>query len=147
MKRQETAESFSRFFDNKIEKIGQGFVGGPSEKRVPPAHMFSCCHELSGHQILKLNYALKPTTAAVGPVSTKLALEFTHLLLPVFHKIVNPSLEPGIVAGAFKKAIVKPLIKSQTWTLRSSATTARCRTCRTCPRSLTEQLLMNCRHI
>ena len=32
VKPQEAVESFSRFFQDKIEKIGQGFVDEPSEK-------------------------------------------------------------------------------------------------------------------
>ena len=73
MKPQEAAESFSRFFNNKIAKIKPGFVDGPSEKSdakeqpvstVLSAHMFSCFHALSGDKILKLIHASKPTTAA-----------------------------------------------------------------------------------
>ena len=78
---------------------------------VPPAHMFSYFHALSRDQILKLIHASKPTTAAVDPVSTKFVLEFTNVLLPVFQKIVNLSLESGTVTKAFKKVVVKPLIK------------------------------------
>ena len=78
---------------------------------VPPAHMFSYFHALSRDQILKLIHASKPTTAAVDPVSTKFVLEFTNVLLPVFQKIVNLSLESSTVTKAFKKVVVKPLIK------------------------------------
>ena len=78
---------------------------------VPPAHMFSYFHALSRDQILKLIHASKPTTAAVDPVSTKFVLEFTNVLLPVFQKIVNLCLESGTVPRAFKKAVVKRLIR------------------------------------
>ena len=83
MKPQEAAESISRFFNNKIEKIRQGFVDGPSEEShakehrvssVPPVHMISCFHALSGDQILKFIRASKPTTAAVDPVLAKFVL-------------------------------------------------------------------------
>ena len=81
-------------------KIRQSFVDGPSEESdakeyfvstVPPTHMWSCFHALSGDQILKLIHASKPTTAAVDPVSTNFVLEITNVLLPVFQKIVNLS--------------------------------------------------------
>ena len=94
MKPQEAAESFSRFFKNKIEKIRQGFVDGPSKESdakehlvssVPPAHVFSCFDALSGDQSFKRIHASTPTTAAVDPMSTKFVLEFTNVLLPVFH--------------------------------------------------------------
>ena len=70
--------------------------------------MLSC---IVWDQILKLIYVSKPTTAAVDPVSTKFVLEFTNVLLPVFQRIVNLSLESGTAPEAFKKAVVKPLIK------------------------------------
>ena len=81
MKPQEAAESFSRFFNDKTEKMRPGFVDGPSQKSdakehlvstVPPAHMFSCFHALSGDQILKLIHASKPTTADVDSVWTEI---------------------------------------------------------------------------
>ena len=73
--------------------------------------MFSYFHALSRDQILKLIHASKPTTAAVDPVSTKFVLESTNVLLPVFQKIINVSLESGTVPRVFKKAVVQPLIK------------------------------------
>ena len=65
----------------------------------------------SEDQILKLIRESKSTTATVDPAPTKLVLEFTDVLLPVFQKIVNLSLTSGTVPIAFKKAVVKPLIK------------------------------------
>ena len=44
-------------------------------------------------------------------MTTKFLIEFTTVLLPVFQKIVNLSLESGTVPKAFKKAVLKPLIK------------------------------------
>ena len=73
--------------------------------------MFTCFHALSGDQVVKLIHACKPTTTAADPLSTEFVLEFTNVLLPVFQKIVNLSLESGTVPRAFKKAVVKPLIK------------------------------------
>ena len=90
-----------------------GFVDGPSQKSdakehlvstVPPAHMFSCFRVLSGDQILKFIHASQPATAAVDPVPTKFVLEFTKVLLPVFQKILNLSLESGTVPRAFNKS-------------------------------------------
>ena len=73
--------------------------------------MFSCFHALSLDQILKLIHASKPTTSAVDLVWTKFALVLSNVLLPVFQKIINVSLESGTVPRVFKKAVVKPLIK------------------------------------
>ena len=44
-------------------------------------------------------------------MSTNFVLEFTNVLLPVFQKIGNLSLESGTVPKVFKKPVVKPLIK------------------------------------
>ena len=116
MKPRKAAEAFSRFFQSfffLIEKIRQGFVDGPSEESdakehlissVPPVHMISCFHALSGDQILKHIHASKPTTAAADPLSTKFVLEFTNVLLPVLQKIVNLSLESGTVPRGTQKS-------------------------------------------
>ena len=64
-------------------------------------------------QILKLIRESKSTTATVDPAPTKLVLEFTDVLLPVFQKIVNLSLTSGTVPIAFKKAVVKTIDKKK----------------------------------
>ena len=112
MKPQVADESFSRFFHNKIEKIRQGFVDEASEEsegkehlgsHVPLANTLSRFCSLSGDHIPEIIQASKPTTAAVGHVSIKFLLEFTDVLLPLFQKIVNLSLESGTVPRALKK--------------------------------------------
>ena len=75
--------------------------------------MLSSFYALSEDKILKLIRESKSTTATVDPAPTKLVLEFADILLPVFHKIVNLSLTSGTVLIAFKKAVVKPLIKKK----------------------------------
>ena len=78
---------------------------------VHSSDLLSSFYALSEDQILKLIRESKSTTATVDPAPTKLVLEFTDVLLPVFQKIVNLSLTSGTVPIAFKKAVVKPLIK------------------------------------
>ena len=51
-------------------------------------------------------------TAATDPVPTEFLLDFTDILLPVIQKIVNLSLQSGIVPEALKKVIVKLLVCS-----------------------------------
>ena len=114
---QEAAKSFSRFFQEKIETIRQEFNNDPlgtTENFASSVHssdLLSSFDALSEDQILKLIRESKSTTATVDPAPTKLVLEFTDVLLPVFQKIVNLSLTSGTVPIAFKKAVVKPLIK------------------------------------
>ena len=114
---QEAAKSYSRFFQGKIETIRQEFSDDPLDttenvaSSVHSSDMLSSFHAHSEDQILKLIRESKSTTATVDTVPTKLVLEFTDVLLPVFQKIVNLSLTSGIVPTAFKKAVVKLLIK------------------------------------
>ena len=116
---QEAAKSFSRFFQEKIDTIRQEFNDDPLDttenfaSSVHSSDMLSSFYALSEDQILKLIRESKSTTATVDPAPTKLVLEFTDVLLPVFQKIVNLSLTSGTVPTAFKKAVVKPLIKKR----------------------------------
>ena len=107
---QEAAKSFSRFFQEKIEKIKQEFSYDPLEttknftSSVHSSYMLSSFHALSEDQILKLIRESKSTTAIADPAPTKLVLEFTDVLLPVFQKIVSLSLTSGTVPIALKKS-------------------------------------------
>ena len=107
---QEAAKSFSRFFQEKIEKIRQEFSYDPSDttenfaSSVYSSDMLSSFYALSEGQILKLIRESKSTTATVDPAPTELVLEFTVVLLPVFQKIVSLSLTSGTVPIAFKKS-------------------------------------------
>ena len=114
---QEAAKSFSRSFQEKIETIRKEFNNDPLDttenfaSSVHSSDLLSSFYALSEDQILKLIRESKSTTATVDPAPTKLVLEFTDVLLPVFQKIVNLSLTSGTVPIAFKNAVVKPLIK------------------------------------
>ena len=114
---QEAAKSFYRFFQEKIETIRQEFNDDPldtSENFASSVHSsdtLSRFHALSEDQNLKLIRESKSTTATVDSAPTKLILELIDVLLPVFQKIVSLSFTSGTVPSAFKKAVVKPLIK------------------------------------
>ena len=114
---QEAAKSLSRFFQEKIETIRKEFNNAPLDttenfaSSVHSSDLLSSFYALSEDQILKLIRESKSTTATVDPAPTKLVLEFTDILLPVFQKIVNVSLTSGTVPTAFKKAVFKLLIK------------------------------------
>ena len=87
---QEAAKSFSWFFQEKIETIRQEFNDDPLDttenftSSVPSIDVLSRFHALSEDQIRKLIRESKSTTATVDPAPTKLVLEFTDILLPVF---------------------------------------------------------------
>ena len=111
----EAACLFSDFFQNKIQQIMHTFSSTPPvEDDITPnssASVLSVFHTLSEDQVLKLLAKSTPTTAAIDPVPTTFVLEFTDILLSFFCKIINLSLQSGTVPQAFKKAIVKPLLK------------------------------------
>ena len=114
---QEAAKSFSRFFQEKTETIRQEFNDDPLDtiesftSSVPSVDTLSRFLALSEDQNLKLIRESKSTTATVDPAPTK--LELIDVLLPVFQKIVSLSFTSGTVPSAFKKAVVKPLIKKR----------------------------------
>ena len=107
--------------------------------------MLSSFYALSEDQILKLIRESKSTNSDRRPGSNQTLLEFTDVLLPVFRKIVNLSLTSGTVPTAFKKAVVKPLIKKKP-NLDPEVTTVRCPAYPICPRSSRERLPTSCRH-
>ena len=138
----EAAKLFSRFFQEKFEKIRQGFNDEPLNttenftSSVPSIDWLSRLHVLSEDQILKLTRESNSTTATVDPVPPKVVLEFTDVLLPVLQKTVSVSLD--IWHCAFKKAVVKPMEKKRKkfLSLRLSVNTVQCRTYPMCPRTL-----------
>ena len=86
---QEASKSFSRFFQEKIETIGQEFNDDPLDttenfaSSVHSSDMLSSFYALSEDQILKLIRESKSTTTTVDPAPTKPVLELTDVLLPV----------------------------------------------------------------
>ena len=100
---------FPDSFKKKIQTIRKEFNDDPLDttenfaSSVHSSDLLSSFYALSEDQILKLIRESKSTTATVDPAPTKLVLEFTDVLLPVFQKIVNLSLTSGTVPIAFKK--------------------------------------------
>ena len=105
-----------------------------------PSAPFSCFKPVTVEQIRKLILKSKPTTTATDPVPTKFLLDFTDVLSPVVQKIVNLSLQSGIVSKAGKKAVVK----SQTLTLMFLQTTGQLQTIRICLKSSGERFRRSC---
>jgi hypothetical protein len=111
---QKIADSFSDFFQEKIEKIRLGFS---SDAARDASHSdtstvnFSRFSPLVAEDIRKLILKANPTTSALDPAPTKFVLEFLETLLPVFERMINLSLSSGIVPRSFKTASVIPLLK------------------------------------
>ena len=107
---QEAAKSFSRFFQEKIETIRQEFNNDPlgtTENFASSVHssdLLSSFYALSEDQILKLIRESKSTTATVDPAPTKLVLEFTDVLLPVFQKKSQSESHIWHCANCFQKS-------------------------------------------
>ena len=62
-------------------------------------------------QIRGLIARSKPTTSDSDPVPTGLLLECTDVIVFVTWRIVNPSLETGVVLNELKQDTFKPLLK------------------------------------
>ena len=98
---QEAAKLLSRFFQEKIETSRQEFIDDPLDttenfaSSVHSSDILSSFYALSEDQILKLIRESKSTTATVDTAPTKLVLEFTDVLLPVFQITVSLSLTSG----------------------------------------------------
>ena len=55
----------------------------------------------------------KKKSCSLDPMPTKLLLEFTDTLLPLFVKLINLSLVSGQFPSAWKVALVQPLLKQE----------------------------------
>ena len=88
----EAAESFSRFFQEKIETIRQEFNDDPLDttenfaSNVHSSDMLSSFYALSEDQIPKLIRESKSTTATVDPAPTKLFLNSVTFFCLCFKK-------------------------------------------------------------
>ena len=116
----ELATKFNEFFVKKIVTIHQNLQAvqvtlpvssAPSAplpiRDIPtPLHSFeSSTHE----EIKKIIMESKTTQCAQDPIPTKFVKECVKVLLPVLTKIVNLSLEEGVMPLSLKKALVVPL--------------------------------------
>ena len=109
---EELANKFADFFINKIEKIRSQFQQSrlytqPSQK----CNSITQFRPISDEETLKI-LNMKKTTCDVDPCNINFLMEFKGTLLGTWTKIINKSLLSGCFLLSWKKAIIRPLIKS-----------------------------------
>ena len=110
---EELANNFADFFINKIEKIRSQFQ--QSKLYTPPSWMcknFIQFRPISDEETLKILNNMKKTTCDVDPCNINFLMEFKGILLGTWTKIINKLLLSGYFLQSWKKAIIRPLIKS-----------------------------------
>ena len=107
------ANKFADFFIGKIEKIRSQFHQARSY--TPPSRKcknMTQFRPMSEEEILKILNNMKKTTCDVDPCNMNFLMEFRDVLLGTWTKIINKSLLSGHYLQSWKKAIIRPLIKS-----------------------------------
>ncbi|KAK6192629.1 hypothetical protein SNE40_004070 [Patella caerulea] len=110
------ANEFSEFFSNKIFKIRNDISTITTSKGTGQDKYFSGrkldhFKPFSEAEMLILLKESKPTWCLLDPFPTKILLQCADTLVPVITKVINSSLQSGIVPHPFKVAVIKPLIK------------------------------------
>jgi exonuclease III len=106
------ASEFSKHFDEKIETIRSKLQSDPIP--IPNSFNGSPLTRFAPVQPERLrNLITKMATkhSSLDPLPTWLVKECLDELLPILTKIVNTSLELGIMPDHYKHAIIKPLLK------------------------------------
>ena len=110
---EELANNFSDFFVKKIEKIRSQFQQSrlytPTSQKCKNMTQF---RPISDEETLKILNNMKKTTCDVDPCNMNFLMEFKGILLGTWTKIINKSLLTGYFLQSWKKAIIRPLIKS-----------------------------------
>ena len=110
---EELANNFADFFIDKIEKIRSQFQ--QSRPYTPPSQKcknITQFRPISDEETLKILNNMKKTTCDVDPCNINFLMEFKGTLLGTWTKIINKSLLGGCFLQSWKKAIIRPLIKS-----------------------------------
>ena len=114
MSSEKAAETLSKFFTDKVEKIRKSFEERDSLPLVddvfagiPLVELIPVCEE----GLKRIILSSKPTYSTVDPIPTKIVLTCMDILLPVFVRIINTCLLSAKIPRPFKTAIIKPLLK------------------------------------
>ena len=67
---------------------------------------------ITEEEIYKTIITMNSTTSSNDPCNTKFILNFSHILVPVWTKIINKSIVEGTVLKCWKEAIILPIQKN-----------------------------------
>ena len=113
---EDLAQTFSDFFSSKVMKIREAihqdssisplrdespFTGEPLSTFIPATEQ----------EVLKLLSKAPDKYCDLDPIPTWIVKQCAPQLIPLITAIVNQSLETSFVPPAFKKAVIKPLLK------------------------------------
>ena len=114
---QQLANNFKDFFARKIETIREKFPASIEDAfdndLQSPEDSFSEFRLMTEPEVLKLIASAATKSCEIDPVPTHILKQCTSELLPVITRIINLSLETGVVPDTQKLAIVRPLLKKK----------------------------------
>ena len=109
---EDLANSFADFFQSKIEKIHEMFVGteayNPESKSIPKLCQFTPMTELEVKTIIM---AMKSKSFEIYPIPRHIFKQLLPSVLPIVTKIVILSLSEGEFSNKWKVAVVRPSLK------------------------------------
>ena len=112
------ANQLGTFFIQKIETIGsnldgmaQGLPALPDDLAPVSPPPFSNFSPLTEETVRKLINSSAKKSCTLDPMPTSLVMDCIDVLLPIITKMINLSLESGLLADDWKCALVLPLLK------------------------------------
>ncbi|KAK3516040.1 hypothetical protein QTP70_002661, partial [Hemibagrus guttatus] len=110
-----TAEDFTTFYTEKIERICQTFTPLPTSSTSHIHHSASPSltqlSTVAAEEVLQITWSCNPTTCPLDPIPSAMIQTISPDLLPFITTVINRSLTSGHVPTVFKKARVIPILK------------------------------------
>ena len=111
--KEELANNFAEFFEQKILTIREKFEGIPQYKTEPDTSVPQLAKftPMTENQVELIIKNMKSKHCELDCIPMHILKEMMPVVLPTIMKIVNLSLSKGIFSEQWKTAIVKPLLK------------------------------------
>jgi len=113
--RKTLANRFSTFFVQKIIKIRQRLTNNTQNAdeipTIEPTSILSAFKPAIEDEVRKAIFKSKSKSRSQDPIPTTLLKDCVNALLPVRTKIINLSLNTGVMPANLKKAHILPLLK------------------------------------
>ena len=111
------ANTFNKYFLDKIEKIRNDLSAKISDKELNDEKTtnlrMDSFQNVSKDDVKRVITNLSSASCSLDPVKTALAKQCLDILLPLYTKIVNSSLESGVFPLDLKTAIIRPALKKK----------------------------------
>ncbi|KAK3539226.1 hypothetical protein QTP86_031272 [Hemibagrus guttatus] len=110
-----TAEDFTTFYTEKIERICQTFTSPPtsstSHSQDSTTPSLTQLSTVAAEEVLQIIRPCNPTTCPLDPIPSAMLQTISPELLPFITTVINGSLTSGHVPTVFKKTRVIPILK------------------------------------